>query len=129
MFDFTLTKEAIACVDERMELNTQLARLMADVADGRHYMIMNGSTTVSVVARQDGERKVVKIYPLPFLQAQRYTKEDAAKRLSAIDPQLYRVVRIREAIKAQGDALHAYQGELRGFAAKTCESTGMEGIA
>lgn len=126
MFDINLTKTAITQVEEAQKLNTQLARLLADVANSRHFMIMQGASTVSVVARQDGERKVVKVYPTPFLQAARYTKEDAAKRLSVLDPTQFRIVRIREAVMAQGDALGAYHGELCKFMADTCEATHME---
>ncbi|APU00449.1 hypothetical protein [Aeromonas phage 3] len=126
MFDINLTKNALTQVQEAQAQNAQLARLMCDVADGRHYMIMQGATTVSVVARQQGETRVVKVYPTPFLQAKRYTKEDAAKRLSVLDPHHFRVVRIREAIKAQGDALGAYHGELTKFMVDTCDATRME---
>ncbi|MGL4504685.1 MAG: hypothetical protein ACRCUF_03015 [Aeromonas sobria] len=126
MFDINLTKSAITQVEEAQKLNTQLARLLADIANSRHYMIMQGATTVSVVARQQGETRVVKAYPTQFLQAARYTKEDADKRMSVLDPEQYRVVRIREAIMAQGDALGAYHGELRKFLTDTCETTHME---
>ncbi|QIZ02659.1 hypothetical protein AhyVDH1_054 [Aeromonas phage AhyVDH1] len=126
MFDVNLTKSAIAQVEEAQELNRQLSHLMTDIADGRGYMIMQGATTVSVVSRMQGERKVVKVYPSRLLQAKRYTKDDATRRLSALDPKVYRVVRIREAIKAQGDAMAAYSGELLGFLRQTCTETGME---
>lgn len=126
MFDINLTKSAITQVEEAQTRNTQLARLLCDIADGRGYMIMQGATTVSVVARQQGETRVVKVYPTDFLQAKRYTQEEAAKRLSVLDPTQYRVVRIREAIKAQGDALNAYRGELCKFMVDTCEITHME---
>ncbi|AWH15358.1 hypothetical protein [Aeromonas phage 14AhydR10PP] len=127
MFDINLTRNAITQVEEAQDLNTQLARLMCDVADGRGYMIMQGATTVSVVARQQGETRVVKIYPSPFLRAKRYTKDDATIRLNALpDPTLYRVVRVREALKLQGDAMAAYHGTLRKSLSDSCEHARME---
>ncbi|AWH14558.1 hypothetical protein [Aeromonas phage 13AhydR10PP] len=126
MFDINLTRNAITQVEEAQDLNAQLARLMCDVADGRGYMIMQGATTVSVVARQQGETRVVKVYPSPFLRAKRYTEDEAKKRLSVLDPMQYRVVRIREALRAQGTALGAYRGELAKFLTDTCEATHME---
>ncbi|AWH15016.1 hypothetical protein [Aeromonas phage 85AhydR10PP] len=126
MFDINLTKAAIVQVEEAQALNSQLARLMYDVADGRGYMIMQGATTVSVVARQQGETRVVKVYPVSFLRAKRYTKEEAAKRLSVLDPTQYRVVRVREALKFQGEAMAAYHGTLRKSLSDSCEHTHME---
>lgn len=130
MFDVCLTKKAIATTAEAQEQNRQLARLMTDIAEGRGWMIMNGATTVSVVARHQGEQKVIKVYPTPLLQAARYTEDEAKKRLAALKMSTeYRVVRIRQALKIQGDAMAAYDGELRGFLAQTCDACGMEGRA
>ncbi|MGL5483814.1 MAG: hypothetical protein ACRDC7_18175 [Aeromonas veronii] len=126
-FDISLTKSAIRQVEEAAEQNGILSRLMTDVANGRGYMIMQGSTTVSVVARQDGERRVLKIYATPLLSAKRYTKEEAEARHRALpDPSLYRVVKLREAIKVQGDALAAYAGELNKYHEDSCRGAGME---
>lgn len=127
MFDVNLTKAAIAETEKAQELNRNLSRLMCDIADGRGFMIMNGATTVSVVARMQGERKIVKTYPCNFLQAKRYTQDDAIMRMQALpDPAQYRVVRIREALKCQGDAMSAYMGELTGFLKQACEDSHME---
>ncbi|MGL4755329.1 MAG: hypothetical protein ACRCXB_23460 [Aeromonadaceae bacterium] len=126
MFDINLTKAAIKQTEEAQDLNRQLSRLMCDIADGRGFMIMNGATTVSVVARQDGEKKVIKVYPCTFLQAKRYTQDDAIMRMQALpDPSQYRVVRIREALKCQGEALNAYMGELSGFLHSASDASGM----
>lgn len=126
MFDINLTKAAIGQTEKAQELNRQLARLMYDIAEGRGFLIMTGATTVSVVARMKGEQKIVKVYPSPLLQAKRYTEAEAAKRLAAVDPAQYRVVRLREAIKIQGDALNTYSGELLGFLHESCKVAGME---
>lgn len=126
-FDINLTKSAIAQVEEAQELNRQLSRLLTDIANQRGFMILQGSSTVSVVARQEGERKVVKVYATPLLQAKRYTAEEAKRRHAALpDPSLYQVVKVRQAIAIQGDALNVYMGELQKFHKDSCTATGME---
>lgn len=127
MFDINLTKSAIDQIEKAQELNRLLSRLMTDIAAGRGYVIMNGASTVSVVARQQGEARIVKVYPTALLQAKRYTKEEATKRHRAVnDPTQFEVVRLREAIARQGEALNAYLGELTKFNSDACRDLGME---
>ncbi|MGL5215844.1 MAG: hypothetical protein ACRC8R_12010 [Aeromonas hydrophila] len=127
MFDINLTKSAISEVEQAQELNRQLSRLMTDIAAGRGFVIINGATTVSVVARMQGERRIVKVYPTTLIQAKRYTEDEAKKRLAALTMSTeYRVVRLREAIKIQGEAMSAYSGELLGFLRQSCDACGME---
>lgn len=127
MFDINLTREAIATTEDNQTLNRRLSHLLTDITKGRGYMILQGASTVSVVSRQDGERRLVKVYPLPILEAKRYTKEEAERRVKYLkDPSLYRVVRLREALAIQGDALAAYLGELQSFQHQSCNAAGME---
>ncbi len=126
MFDITLTREALTQVEASQTMNRYLAKLLTDIAEGRGYVIMCGNTTVSVIARQQGERKIIKAIPAPVLEVHRYTQADAAKRVAALnDPSLYRVERLRSALKQQGDALSAYHGELFKFLEDGCGSVGM----
>lgn len=126
MFDINLTKLAITNVEEAQAFNRHLSRLMTDIAKGRGYVVLQGASPVSVVSLQEGERKVVKVYPLPLMEVARYTKDEADKRAQALGGASYRVVKFREAIAIQGEALAAYRGELHKFQEETCSSTGME---
>lgn len=127
MFDVNLTKSAISQITDAQALNRHLSRLMTDIAQGRGYVIMQGVTTVSVVSRQDGERKLVKVYPLPIMEVKRYTKDEAERRVRALkDPALYKVARLREAIALQGEAMAVYMGELQTFHEGACMTAGME---